>query len=119
VIELVSAARCIGCHACVEVCPAAVFEVPADGGAPLIARQENCHTCFRCRDCCPVDALFVAPHRCPLPASSPLRDEWYLLEAGLLTELTASQPRRAAHPYRSGSPNEPHQTVPAFAKGYR
>jgi NAD-dependent dihydropyrimidine dehydrogenase PreA subunit len=59
-IELVSDARCIKCDICVRVCPTNVFDAVPDGH-PVIARQEDCQTCFMCELYCPVDALFVAP----------------------------------------------------------
>jgi NAD-dependent dihydropyrimidine dehydrogenase PreA subunit len=59
-IELVSDARCVGCDICVKVCPTNVFEA-VPGQAPVIARQEDCQTCFMCELYCPTDALFVAP----------------------------------------------------------
>ncbi|MEJ2855713.1 MULTISPECIES: ferredoxin family protein [unclassified Saccharothrix] len=65
-IELVSAQRCIACDKCVKVCPTNVFDRGADG-VPVIARQEDCQTCFQCEANCPVDALFVAPRTQPLP----------------------------------------------------
>jgi NAD-dependent dihydropyrimidine dehydrogenase PreA subunit len=83
VIEVVSTDRCIGCDVCVAVCPTNVFD-PDPGGPPVIARQADCRTCFVCETSCPADALFVAPHACPLPVSSPLRDEAYLTATGLL-----------------------------------
>jgi len=83
VIELVSAARCIECDRCIEVCPTNVFDRTA-GGLPVIARQGDCQTCFMCEAYCPVDALFVAPDAEPVPADSPLRDEQNLAETGLL-----------------------------------
>jgi NAD-dependent dihydropyrimidine dehydrogenase PreA subunit len=58
VIEVVSATRCIECNICVKVCPADVFDSVRDG-APVIARQDDCQTCFLCELYCPVDALFV------------------------------------------------------------
>jgi NAD-dependent dihydropyrimidine dehydrogenase PreA subunit len=59
-IELVSASRCISCNICVKVCPTNVFEAREDE-APVIARQNDCQTCFLCEAYCPVDALFVFP----------------------------------------------------------
>ena len=59
-IELVSDSRCIRCDICVKACPTNVFDAVPDG-APVIARQEDCQTCFMCELYCPVDALFVAP----------------------------------------------------------
>jgi NAD-dependent dihydropyrimidine dehydrogenase PreA subunit len=58
-IELVSDERCINCDICVRVCPTNVFDAVPDGH-PVIARQEDCQTCFMCELYCPVDALFVA-----------------------------------------------------------
>jgi NAD-dependent dihydropyrimidine dehydrogenase PreA subunit len=58
VIELVIASRCTGCNACVEACPTNVFEA-SEGQPPVIARQEDCQTCYMCELYCPADALFV------------------------------------------------------------
>ena len=82
-IELVSPDKCISCDKCVQVCPTNVFDSGADG-LPVIARQDDCQTCFMCEAYCPVDALFVAPHAEPLPADSPLQDEEHLATSGLL-----------------------------------
>ncbi|WP_438445698.1 4Fe-4S dicluster domain-containing protein [Gorillibacterium sp. sgz5001074] len=60
-IEIVSEERCVSCNSCVEVCPTNVFEAGADG-IPVIARKDDCQTCFMCELYCPVDALYVAPH---------------------------------------------------------
>jgi NAD-dependent dihydropyrimidine dehydrogenase PreA subunit len=59
-IELVSASRCISCNKCVQVCPMNVFEA-VKNAPPIIARQEDCQTCFMCELYCPTDALYVAP----------------------------------------------------------
>jgi NAD-dependent dihydropyrimidine dehydrogenase PreA subunit len=59
VIEIVSARRCIACDTCVKVCPANVFDATPNG-APVIARQGDCQTCFLCEIYCPSDALYVA-----------------------------------------------------------
>lgn len=58
-IEVISDTRCIRCDICVRVCPANVFERGADG-LPVIARQDDCQTCFLCEIYCPTDALYVA-----------------------------------------------------------
>jgi NAD-dependent dihydropyrimidine dehydrogenase PreA subunit len=83
VIEVVSASRCIECDVCVKVCPTNVFDRGADG-IPVIARQDDCQTCYMCEAYCPVDALFVAPTTAPVPAGSTYLDEGYLVETGLL-----------------------------------
>lgn len=59
-IEVVSETRCILCNKCVQVCPMNVFAA-VKGAPPVIARQQDCQTCFMCELYCPVDALFVAP----------------------------------------------------------
>lgn len=59
-IELVSQSRCIACNLCVAACPDNVFDAVPDT-APVIARQEDCQTCFLCEVYCPVDALYVSP----------------------------------------------------------
>ena len=58
-IELIVAERCVGCNACVTICPTNVFDPGADH--PVIARQDDCQTCFMCELYCPEDALYVAP----------------------------------------------------------
>jgi NAD-dependent dihydropyrimidine dehydrogenase PreA subunit len=85
VIELVSDARCIKCDLCVKVCPTGVFDAVPDE-PPVIARQEDCQTCFMCELYCPVDALFVAPeadHPAPV-------HEQALSEQGLLGSYRAA-----------------------------
>ena len=59
-IELVSRSRCVSCDACVQVCPTGVFATGSDG-VPVIARPDDCQTCFMCEAYCPADALYVAP----------------------------------------------------------
>lgn len=59
-IELVSENRCIQCGLCVKVCPTFVFDTDGNG-LPVIARQEDCQTCFVCEAHCPADALYVSP----------------------------------------------------------
>ncbi len=78
-IELVSATRCIECNLCVKACPTFVFdEVP--GAPPVIARKEDCQTCYICEAYCPVDALYVAP----FADESVSVDEQELIDNGLL-----------------------------------
>ncbi|WP_418647874.1 4Fe-4S binding protein [Thauera butanivorans] len=60
-IELVSESRCIECGLCIRVCPTNVFD-DRGGGFPVIARQDDCQTCYICEIYCPVDALYVAPY---------------------------------------------------------
>ncbi len=60
-IEVVLSDRCTGCNRCVEVCPTNVFD-GARNVIPVIARHDDCQTCFMCELYCPTDALYVAPH---------------------------------------------------------
>ncbi|MFM0123491.1 ferredoxin family protein [Paraburkholderia sp. RL18-101-BIB-B] len=66
-IEIVDSGRCTGCNICVRACPTNVFDI-VQNGAPRIARQSDCQTCFMCELYCPEDALFVAPQVEPMPA---------------------------------------------------
>ncbi len=66
-IELIFEERCTSCGACETVCPTNVFDRD-DSGRPVIARQEDCQTCFLCEAHCNADALFVAAWRFPHPA---------------------------------------------------
>lgn len=63
-IQLVIDDRCIRCAACIRVCPDDVFEADGDG-LPVIARQNDCQTCFLCEVYCPTDALYVSPEVSP------------------------------------------------------
>jgi NAD-dependent dihydropyrimidine dehydrogenase PreA subunit len=78
-IELVIDDLCFRCDACVRICPTNVLEA-VPGGSPIIARQEDCQTCFICELYCPADALYVAP-RCEGP--TPV-DEAEIRASGLL-----------------------------------
>jgi NAD-dependent dihydropyrimidine dehydrogenase PreA subunit len=77
-IELVIAERCVRCDTCVKICPTNVFD--AVGNAPpVIARQDDCQTCFMCELYCPTDALFVGPdceHVEPTNQSEILASGW-------------------------------------------
>lgn len=60
-IEVVVEDLCIGCMACVKACPNDVFDADETRKLALIARQEDCCTCYICEAYCPVDCLYVAP----------------------------------------------------------
>lgn len=81
-IELVVAERCTACNACVEVCPTNVFDIGATG-VPVIARQDDCQTCFMCELYCKSDALYVAPD-CEFP--TPV-DASAIVASGLLGQF--------------------------------
>src|ERR1700727_2552108 len=61
-IEFVSETRCIQCNKCVQICPMNVFSA-VKSAPPIIARQDDCQTCFMCELYCPVDALYVSPFK--------------------------------------------------------
>ena len=82
-IALVFEDRCSGCGDCVRVCPMDVFDLARSETAtprPVIARQQDCQTCFLCELYCPTDALFVDPD-CEAPA---LLDAGAVERSGLL-----------------------------------
>ena len=58
-IQVIDPETCTSCNICVTVCPTNVFD--KTGGIPVIARQDDCQTCYLCELYCPEDALFVAP----------------------------------------------------------
>ncbi len=57
-IELVVTDRCTQCDQCITACPTNVFDRGEDG-FPVIARQQDCQTCYMCELYCQADALFV------------------------------------------------------------
>lgn len=86
-IEHVSDSRCVTCDLRIGICPMNVFD-RAGNGLPLIARQDDCQTCFLCEAHCPTDALSVAAERRPLPPGR-LATEGDLAGAGLLGSYRA------------------------------
>lgn len=54
-IPRVDKEKCIGCGACVSVCPQNVFEMK--NGKSRVARPENCVECNACVESCPVEAI--------------------------------------------------------------
>ncbi len=77
-IEFLFEDRCTSCGQCVTICPQNVFEF--EGAIPVIARQEDCHTCTACELLCPADALYVSPLAYPEPGLT--RES--VIERGLL-----------------------------------
>lgn len=57
-IEFIANDLCTNCNRCVEVCPTDVFDT-VQGAAPVIARQEECHSCRQCALHCPESAIYV------------------------------------------------------------
>ena len=51
----VDKAKCIGCGACVSVCPVGVFELKSGKSVPVNADQ--CIKCGACVTSCPVKAI--------------------------------------------------------------
>ena len=55
--------RCIGCSACVKVCPFMVYEMKKGEKGKKIAvavYQEDCFLCQNCQAQCPTDAITIA-----------------------------------------------------------
>lgn len=49
--------RCVGCGACLEVCPHQVLAL--DNGKAVVARRDACMECGACAINCPVQAISV------------------------------------------------------------
>lgn len=92
-IELVSQERCITCQACVSACPENVFDkVPHK--PPVIARPDDCQTCFLCELYCPADALYVSP----FAEAHESVDEAELIAKGLLGGFRRAMGWEGGHP---------------------
>ncbi len=50
--EVVDPRKCVGCAACVSICPTSVFDY--DNEMPVNARSDACVQCVLCADVCPV-----------------------------------------------------------------
>lgn len=50
---------CNGCNSCVAICPTHVLDV--GNATPVIARLDQCQTCYMCELYCTSDAIYVAP----------------------------------------------------------
>ena len=54
---------CDGCGTCVSACPTHVLDSAPNGGPPIIARLDQCQTCFMCELYCDADAIYVGPEQ--------------------------------------------------------
>ena len=54
---IVDEAKCVGCEECVDVCPAAVFEMQDGKSVPVHA--DECLGCESCLEVCPEDAITI------------------------------------------------------------
>jgi NAD-dependent dihydropyrimidine dehydrogenase PreA subunit len=50
---------CDGCNACVTICPTHVLDT--GDAVPVIARLDQCQTCYMCELYCTSDAIYVGP----------------------------------------------------------
>jgi len=95
-IELIVRSRCTDCGDCVRVCPTNVFEVVEERA--VIARPEDCQTCFLCELYCTADALYVAPNA----EERTLVSEAEVLARGLLGEYRRDS---GWHEWQGSHPN--------------
>lgn len=103
-IELISPQLCVSCNLCVRVCPRDVFDA-VDGDLPVIARQQDCQTCFICELYCPVDALYVAPQ----VEENLVVDEGILFETGLLGSFARNMGWKKGKP--GGTADDPTRLI--------
>jgi thioredoxin reductase/NAD-dependent dihydropyrimidine dehydrogenase PreA subunit len=68
----IDASRCLGCHACVDVCPFDVLTV--DKHVAVVARPEECCGVAACESACPNGSLTLAAEAEPI-ADQPRVDE--------------------------------------------
>ena len=85
-IELILSDRCTGCGDCVKACPTHVFDL-GPSGAPVIARQDQCQTCFLCELYCEADAIYVGPDQ---RKAEPVDPAW-VVASGHLGRLRRDQ----------------------------
>jgi NAD-dependent dihydropyrimidine dehydrogenase PreA subunit len=72
------AERCVGCNACVNVCPNDVMiPNPKNGGEPIVVFAEECWFCGGCVEECPHGALTLVA-----PAKQRLSTVWMRKETG-------------------------------------
>jgi thioredoxin reductase/NAD-dependent dihydropyrimidine dehydrogenase PreA subunit len=64
-LPLIDAARCLGCHACVDACPFDVLSV--DRHVAVVARPDECCGVGSCEAACPNGSLRLAAEGEPLP----------------------------------------------------
>ncbi|RLJ09681.1 MAG: ferredoxin [Candidatus Aenigmatarchaeota archaeon] len=55
VSPVVDKEKCVGCGACVSVCPADVFKLKE--GKSVVVNPDNCIGCGSCVENCPVKAI--------------------------------------------------------------
>lgn len=58
-LPILNAANCVGCGACVAVCPTGCLE--AAGPTPWLPRPGDCVACAACAVVCPEAAVHVGP----------------------------------------------------------
>jgi thioredoxin reductase/NAD-dependent dihydropyrimidine dehydrogenase PreA subunit len=63
-LPVIDAARCLGCHACVDACPFDVLSV--DRHVAVVARPDECCGVATCEQACPNGSLRLADEGAPL-----------------------------------------------------
>lgn len=74
--------RCVGCDACVDVCPTDVLELISNKSR--VVRFDDCIGCEQCALVCPTAALVMHPRgEEPPPVRAPALDDFYQAAPGL------------------------------------
>lgn len=73
---------CIGCGACVSVCPTAAWELDENGKARLI--WDRCIDDFSCIPVCPVNCIWKSSET---PEATRMKDNWFRVERPLTPEV--------------------------------
>lgn len=82
-IEHIFEDLCNGCNACVAACPTHVLDPGDSASTPLVARPDQCQTCYMCELYCDKDAIYIGPDQHRLEPVDPEA----IRNSGLLGQL--------------------------------